>query len=75
MPQGVLQEPRWSCVSFDCGWLCGCGCARRWLPVVVLCGVTVAAERVTVDQRLSEVQELLRSDPRAVLVDLHTEIL
>ena len=37
--------------------------------------VTVAAERVIVDQRLSEIQELLRSDPRAVLVDLHTEIL
>jgi hypothetical protein len=37
--------------------------------------VTVAAEHVVVDQRLSEVQELLRSDPRAVLVDVHTEIL
>jgi len=37
--------------------------------------VTVAAEHVVVDQRLSEVQELLRSDPRAVLLDLHTEIL
>jgi len=37
--------------------------------------VTVSAERVVVDQRLSEVQELLRSDPRAVLLDLHTEIL
>ena len=37
--------------------------------------VTVAAERIIVDQRLSEVQKLLHSDPRAVLVDLHTEIL
>jgi len=37
--------------------------------------VTVAAEHVVVDQRLSEVQELLRSDPRAVLIDVHTEIL
>ena len=37
--------------------------------------VTVAAEHVIVDQRLSEIQELLRSDPRAVLLDVHTEIL
>jgi len=37
--------------------------------------VTVAAERVIVDQRLSEVQKLLHSEVRAVLVDVHTEIL
>ena len=37
--------------------------------------VTVAAERTTVDQRLSEVQELLRTDPRAVLLDVRTELL
>jgi len=37
--------------------------------------VTVSAEHVVVDQRLSEVQELLRSDPRAVLIDVHTETL
>lgn len=36
---------------------------------------TVAAERVVVDQRLSEIQELLRSEPRAVLMDVHTELL
>jgi uncharacterized protein YlxP (DUF503 family) len=37
--------------------------------------VTVAAERVTVEQRLSELQDFLRSDPRAVLLDVHTELL
>ena len=37
--------------------------------------VTVAAERITVDQRLSELQAFLRSDPRAILLDLHTELL
>jgi uncharacterized protein YlxP (DUF503 family) len=37
--------------------------------------VTVAAERVTVEQRLSELQDCLRSDPRAVLLDVHTELL
>jgi uncharacterized protein YlxP (DUF503 family) len=37
--------------------------------------VTVAAERVTVEQRLSELQDFLRSDPRAVLLDVHIELL
>ena len=37
--------------------------------------VTVAAERIPVDQRLSELQAFLRSDPRAILLDLHTELL
>lgn len=37
--------------------------------------VTVAAESKVVDQRLAEVGTLLRSTPRFVLVDLHTELL
>jgi uncharacterized protein YlxP (DUF503 family) len=36
---------------------------------------TVAAERATVDQRLAAVSEVLRSSPRHVLTDLHTEML
>ena len=37
--------------------------------------VTVAAEKVTVEKRISEVSEVVRSDPRAVLLDLRTEYL
>jgi uncharacterized protein len=37
--------------------------------------VTVAAESETVQQRISEISSYLRSDPRYVLMDLHTELL
>ena len=35
--------------------------------------VTVAAESTVVEQRMSAMSEMLRSDPRQVLVSLHTE--
>lgn len=37
--------------------------------------VTVAAESEVVQSRLSELSEALRSDPRYVLVNLHTDLL
>lgn len=37
--------------------------------------VTVAAEKMTVDKRLSEISSLIRSNPRYIVIDLHTEIL
>ncbi|MBM4144402.1 MAG: DUF503 domain-containing protein [Lentisphaerae bacterium] len=37
--------------------------------------VTVAADRVTVDRRLSALTERLRGNPRHVLLDIHTEML
>lgn len=37
--------------------------------------VTVAAESETIQQRISEISEYLRSDPRYNLMDLHTEML
>ena len=37
--------------------------------------VTVAAEKMVVEQRLSALAGLLRSNPRVVLLDLHTELL
>jgi len=37
--------------------------------------VTVAAETDTVQKRIAEISQYLRSDPRYVLVTLHTELL
>ena len=37
--------------------------------------VTVAAKRDIVDKRISELQKAIRSDPRYVLMDMHTELL
>jgi len=37
--------------------------------------VTVAATRDVVDKRLSRLQEILRGDPRYVLIDLRSELL
>ena len=37
--------------------------------------VTVAAEKMIVERRLAEIGRALRSDPRYVLLDLHTEFL
>jgi uncharacterized protein len=37
--------------------------------------VTVAAESSVVQQRISELSTLLRSNPQYVLIDLHTELL
>jgi uncharacterized protein YlxP (DUF503 family) len=37
--------------------------------------VTVAAEKDTVDGRLARIVEMLRSNPRHVLLDVHTELL
>jgi uncharacterized protein YlxP (DUF503 family) len=37
--------------------------------------VTVTADKITVDQRLSSLSNVLHSDPCYVLLDLHTEIL
>ena len=37
--------------------------------------VTVAAESDVVQKRISDISSYLRSDPRYVLVDLHTEML
>lgn len=37
--------------------------------------VTVAAESVIVQKRMSEISSMLRSTPRFVLLDLHTEFL
>ena len=36
--------------------------------------VTVANEKLVVEQRLSAVTERLRSNPRVVLLDVHTEL-
>lgn len=37
--------------------------------------VTVAAEKMIVDQRLAELNTLLHADPRYVLLQIHTELL
>ena len=37
--------------------------------------VTVAATKKIVDQRLSGVSSVLQTNPRCILIDLHTEIL
>ncbi len=37
--------------------------------------VTVAATRDVIDKRLSNLSDALRSDPRYVVMDLHTQIL
>ena len=37
--------------------------------------VTVAAQRDVVQKRLADVSRFLRSNPRYVLIDLHTEFL
>ena len=37
--------------------------------------VTVAAQKATVEKRLSEVAKILESDPRYVLMQIHTEYL
>ncbi len=37
--------------------------------------VTIAADSTVVQKRLSEVTTMLRSTPRFVLIDLHTELL
>jgi uncharacterized protein len=37
--------------------------------------VTVAAQSTVVQQRIAEISEYLRSDPRYTLVTLHTEML
>lgn len=41
----------------------------------VLAVVTVAAEKETVEQRLSDVSEFIRSFPQIVLIDIMVEIL
>ncbi len=41
----------------------------------VLAFVTVAAEKIVVEQRLSEISEYLRSDPRYVLLDYQTQLM
>lgn len=41
----------------------------------VLAVVTVAAEKETVEQRLSDVSDFIRSFPQIVLIDLMVEIL
>jgi uncharacterized protein len=41
----------------------------------VLAFVTVAAEKVVVEKRLSEISEYLRSDPRYVLLDFQTQLM
>lgn len=37
--------------------------------------VTVAAEKVVVDQRLAELSSIVRSNPRCVVTSLHTEMI
>ena len=41
----------------------------------ILAVVTVAAEKETVEHRLSDVSEFIRSNPEIVLVDIMTEVL
>ncbi|MCS6770789.1 MAG: DUF503 domain-containing protein [Kiritimatiellae bacterium] len=41
----------------------------------VLAVVTVAAEKETVEQRLADVSEFIRSNPQVVLLDVMVEIL
>jgi uncharacterized protein YlxP (DUF503 family) len=41
----------------------------------VLAFVTVAAEKVVVEKRLSEIADALRGDPRYVLLDYETQLI
>ncbi len=49
------------------------GCQEAW-QTAELAFVTVAAESACVQERLAELSARVRSDPRYVLLDLHTTL-
>lgn len=50
------------------------GCQDQW-RMAELAFVTVAAEHIHVQKRLSSISSMLQGNPRFVLIDLNTELL